>query len=404
MTIADELIARVDADRARENNQGSVIKEIIDRVDADRGPGFLTGTKDVLASAAIGLGNIPKAVTQIGEMATSGSPIFAQGTQAIDNAMNWLRERLVSDETLAQQRQIARTIANDDAAWYDVISQAFRNPAGALTQGAESLSSFAVPAGAGAGAVRGVSALSRALKPTSNIVARTLASVDPRRAQMAALLGTNALMNAGETFSESQGQDIADRYQGAGVSGVASLIGSALTGGAAERTLSNMILRDVLKGGIRERVAGVAKDAAKEGVQEFIEEGGNAVGSNVAKNEDINIGQALRQGAYGALLGAGTGGALGSVNALTAPPPLARIAKRKSKRRLNKQHQVNRRLRRRPLRLVRLPKRQERRLNLSLSRLPRRLRSLLQCSRRLLKKQLLFRKQRPNPRQTTISG
>lgn len=321
MTIADELIARVDADRARENNQGSVIKEIIDRVDADRGPGFLTGTKDVLASAAIGLGNIPKAVTQIGEMATSGSPIFAQGTQAIDNAMNWLRERLVSDETLAQQRQIARTIANDDAAWYDVISQAFRNPAGALTQGAESLSSFAVPAGAGAGAVRGVSALSRALKPTSNIVARTLASVDPRRAQMAALLGTNALMNAGETFSESQGQDIADRYQGAGVSGVASLIGSALTGGAAERTLSNMILRDVLKGGIRERVAGVAKDAAKEGVQEFIEEGGNAVGSNVAKNEDINIGQALRQGAYGALLGAGTGGALGSVNALTAPSP-----------------------------------------------------------------------------------
>lgn len=321
MTIADELIARVDADRARENNQGSVIKEIIDRVDADRGPGFLTGTKDVLASAAIGLGNIPKAVTQIGEMATSGSPIFAQGTQAIDNAMNWLRERLVSDETLAQQRQIARTIANDDAAWYDVISQAFRNPAGALTQGAESLSSFAVPAGAGAGAVRGVSALSRALKPTSNIVARTLASVDPRRAQMAALLGTNALMNAGETFSESQGQDIADRYQGAGVSGVASLIGSALTGGAAERTLSNMILRDVLKGGIRERVAGVAKDAAKEGVQEFIEEGGNAVGSNVAKNEDINIGQALRQGAYGALLGAGTGGALGSVNALTAPAP-----------------------------------------------------------------------------------
>lgn len=321
MTIADELIARVDADRARETNQGSVIKEIIDRVDADRGPGFLTGTKDVLASAAIGLGNIPKAVTQIGEMATGGSPIFAQGTQAIDNAMNWLRETLVSDETLAQQRQIARTIANDDAAWYDVISQAFRNPAGALTQGAESLSSFAVPAGAGAGAVRGVSALSRALKPTSNIVARTLASVDPRRAQMAALLGTNALMNAGETFSESQGQDLADRYQGAGVSGVASLIGSALTGGAAERTLSNMILRDALKGGIRERVTGVAKDAAKEGVQEFIEEGGNAVGGNVAKSEDINIGQALRQGAYGALLGAGTGGALGGVNALTAPSP-----------------------------------------------------------------------------------
>lgn len=320
MGIAEELIARVDADRAQEKApRNSVIEEIIDRVDADKGPGFLKGAKDVAASAVIGLGNIPKAVTQIGEMATGGAPIFAKGTELIDDAMEWLREKAISDETLAQQRQIARTIQNDDAAWYDVISQAFRNPAGAITQGAESLSSFAVPAGAGAGAVRGLSALGRALKPTSNVVARTLASMDPRKAQMAAILGTNALMNAGETFSESGEGELADRYQGAGVSAAASLLGSALTGGAAEKTLSNMILRDALKGGMKDRAIGVAKDAAKEAVQEFLEEGGNAVGSNVGKGEDINLGQALRQGTYGALLGAGTGGALSGVNALMAP-------------------------------------------------------------------------------------
>lgn len=320
MGIAEELIARVDADRAQEKApRSSVIEEIIDRVDADKGPGFLKGAKDVAASAVIGLGNIPKAVTQIGEMATGGAPVFAKGTELIDDAMEWLREKAISDETLAQQRQIARTIQNDDAAWYDVVSQAFRNPAGAITQGAESLSSFAVPAGAGAGVVRGLSALGRALKPTSNIVARTLASMDPRKAQLVAILGTNALMNAGETFSESSEGDLADRYQGAGISAAASLLGSALTGGAAEKTLSNMILRDALTGGMRDRTIGVAKDAAKEAVQEFLEEGGNAVGSNVGKGEDINLGQALRQGTYGALLGAGTGGALSGVNALTAP-------------------------------------------------------------------------------------
>lgn len=326
MSIAEELIARVDADRAKQKSpRSSVIEEIIDRVDADKGPGFLTGLKDVAASAVVGLGNIPKSLTQIGEMATGGSEIASKGTQLIDDAQIAVRNKIVSDETLAQQREISRVIEDPNAAWYDVVNAVFKNPTGAMTQAAESLSSFLIPAGAGVGAARVATGASRTLTPTASVVARAL--LNPRAAQMGTVVGTNALMNAADTFSSNYEGELSDRYKGAGVSAAMSLLASALTGGGGEKVLSDIILRggeNVTRNGltgIAQRAMNAAKVPLREGAQEYIEEGGNSAGSDVAMDRAIDLANANRQGTYGGMLGAASGGSVGVLNAALKQRP-----------------------------------------------------------------------------------
>ena len=278
------------------------VDEMSDRVLAERGPGILKGSKDFAASAAIGLGNIPKAVSQIGEMATGSAKPLAMATIIMEDMQDRARENAVSDETLAQQRMISRIINDPNKGWWDVVKAVPEYPAGALSQLAESLSSFLVPAGAGAGAARGAVMLGRALSPTAGVVAKAL--TNPRAAQMAGVVGTNALMNAGDTFSSNREGELSDRYLGAGAAGALSLLAGALTGGGAEKALSDVLLgrgmaqgaaANSVAGRILQNVGGISKTAGKEGVQEYPEEFGQSVGSDIANAEDIDVGKAHRQ-------------------------------------------------------------------------------------------------------------
>ena len=298
------------------------VDEMSDRVLAERGPGILKGSKDFAASAAIGLGNIPKAVSQIGEMATGSAKPLAMATIIMEDMQDRARENAVSDETLAQQRMISRIINDPNKGWWDVVKAVPEYPAGALSQLAESLSSFLVPAGAGAGAARGAVMLGRALSPTAGVVAKAL--TNPRAAQMAGVVGTNALMNAGDTFSSNREGELSDRYLGAGAAGALSLLAGALTGGGAEKALSDVLLgrgmaqgaaANSVAGRILQNVGGISKTAGKEGVQEYPEEFGQSVGSDIANAEDIDVGKAHRQGTYGGMLGALSGGGIGAMQA-----------------------------------------------------------------------------------------
>ena len=298
------------------------VDEMSDRVLAERGPGILKGSKDFAASAAIGLGNIPKAVSQIGEMATGSAKPLAMATIIMEDMQDRARENAVSDETLAQQRMISRIINDPNKGWWDVVKAVPEYPAGALSQLAESLSSFLVPAGAGAGAARGAVMLGRALSPTAGVVAKAL--TNPRAAQMAGVVGTNALMNAGDTFSSNREGELSDRYLGAGAAGALSLLAGALTGGGAEKALSDVLLgrgmaqgaaANSVAGRILQNVGGISKTAGKECVQEYPEEFGQSVGSDIANAEDIDVGKAHRQGTYGGMLGALSGGGIGAMQA-----------------------------------------------------------------------------------------
>lgn len=148
-------------------------------------------------------------------------------------------------------------------------------------------------------------------------------AVSPEKAMTAGVIGGNTLMNAADTFDATADQPLEDRYKGAGVSAAASLLASALTGGAAEKTLASLISGQVAKnaaaGGsaaaLKELGKQIVKGAAKEGLQETGEEAGNSIGEDVARGQDIDLQKAGRRGAFGGVLGAAMGGGVGGLNA-----------------------------------------------------------------------------------------
>ena len=148
-------------------------------------------------------------------------------------------------------------------------------------------------------------------------------AVSPEKAMTAGVIGGNTLMNAADTFDATADQPLEDRYKGAGVSAAASLLASALTGGAAEKTLASLISGQVAKnaaaGGsaaaLKELGKQIVKGAAKEGLQETGEEAGNSIGEDVARGQDIDLQKAGRRGAFGGVLGAAMGGGAGGLNA-----------------------------------------------------------------------------------------
>ena len=148
-------------------------------------------------------------------------------------------------------------------------------------------------------------------------------AVSPEKAMTAGVIGGNTLMNAADTFDATADQPLEDRYKGAGVSAAASLLASALTGGAAEKTLASLISGQVAKnaaaGGsaaaLKELGKQIGKGAVKEGLQETGEEAGNSIGEDVARGQDIDLQKAGRRGAFGGVLGAAMGGGVGGLNA-----------------------------------------------------------------------------------------
>lgn len=166
-------------------------------------------------------------------------------------------------------------------------------------------------------AAKGAGAMGKALKM----------AVSPEKAMTAGVIGGNTLMNAADTFDATADQPLEDRYKGAGVSAAASLLASALTGGAAEKTLASLISGQVAKnaaaGGSAAALKEVGKQvgkqigkgAVKEGLQETGEEAGNSIGEDVARGQDIDLQKAGRRGAFGGVLGAAMGGGVGGLNA-----------------------------------------------------------------------------------------
>ena len=62
----------------------------------------------------------------------------------------------------------------------------------------------------------------------------SLGRFTPGAVATGASIATGAAQNAAETFVDTEGQDMADRYKGAGISGAASLVLGKLLGGGAE--------------------------------------------------------------------------------------------------------------------------------------------------------------------------
>lgn len=299
--------------------------ELLDEAEAAKGAGFFSGLKDLGVSAAAAVPQAVKTVPDILRMAVGDAQVmnpitgemedspYKKLSELLGGLSDWISEKGHSDSTQAQRRNVARFMEDDKKSWKDLPEVLAQNPMGAGTQGVESILSMLVPAGAGAAAAKGAGAMGKALKM----------AVSPEKAMTAGVIGGNTLMNAADTFDATADQPLEDRYKGAGVSAAASLLASALTGGAAEKTLASLISGQVAKnaaaGGsaaaLKEVGKQIGKGAVKEGLQETGEEAGNSIGEDVARGQDIDLQKAGRRGAFGGVLGAAMGGGVGGLNA-----------------------------------------------------------------------------------------
>lgn len=299
--------------------------ELLDEAEAAKGVGFFSGLKDLGVSAAAAVPQAVKTVPDILRMAVGDAQVmnpitgemedspYKKLSELLGGLSDWISEKGHSDSTQAQRRNVARFMEDDKKSWKDLPEVLAQNPMGAGTQGVESILSMLVPAGAGAAAAKGAGAMGKALKM----------AVSPEKAMTAGVIGGNTLMNAADTFDATAEQPLEDRYKGAGVSAAASLLASALTGGAAEKTLASLISGQVAKnaaaGGsaaaLKEVGKQIGKGAVKEGLQETGEEAGNSIGEDVARGQDIDLQKAGRRGAFGGVLGAAMGGGVGGLNA-----------------------------------------------------------------------------------------
>lgn len=299
--------------------------ELLDEAEAAKGAGFFSGLKDLGVSAVAAVPQAVKTVPDILRMAVGDAQVmnpitgemedspYKKLSELLGGLSDWISEKGHSDSTQAQRRNVARFMEDDKKSWKDLPEVLAQNPMGAGTQGVESILSMLVPAGAGAAAAKGAGAMGKALKM----------AVSPGKAMTAGVIGGNTLMNAADTFDATADQPLEDRYKGAGVSAAASLLASALTGGAAEKTLASLISGQVAKnaaaGGsaaaLKEVGKQIGKGAVKEGLQETGEEAGNSIGEDVARGQDIDLQKAGRRGAFGGVLGAAMGGGVGGLNA-----------------------------------------------------------------------------------------
>lgn len=269
--------------------------------------------KDIGVSVGAGVPNVLGTLADVVDMATGDSiDVVGQFGDAAKGVGQQILNEGLSPETLAQRQAISKTVANENTGIGDVAMSMFKNPMGALTMGAESAATMLVPGGAGVG-------LAKAAPTIGKLVPRVANALTPARAGAIGATGANALLNAGDTFGELEGQTLADRYLGASVPlAVSALLGPGMESMAVKRIIG--AADTPVSNSIKEGLANLGKGALKGGAKEFVSEAGEggsqAVGEAIGKGEEVNptqIGkQAFLEGALGAAPGA-VGGGLSNV-------------------------------------------------------------------------------------------
>lgn len=293
-------------------------KEVADlRAVADSG-GVLDSLQDKAASAIAGFPSVGKAVYDIGRLVTGDNDFTKRGSLFWEGMADDVRNNLMSKSGLAKRQLMNRVLDSDDTDAVDVLKFVLENPGAAVDMGIESLPTMGASALGGGGA-------SMVANAGARMLGKQLTKQALAKAATAGTVGTNALMNAADTFTadEVENLPLADRYKGAGVSGAISLALGKLLEGGAEGMIARKMAGSPSKGGV---VGGIAKGVATEAPQEFGEEGGNAIGEQVATGER-NVNKVLKRGTLGGTVGGLMGGAVGSVTTGSAGSPKAQVQK-----------------------------------------------------------------------------
>lgn len=251
---------------------------------------------DIVTALVKGGANTVGTVANIADMIGGGNTAVGNFAKSMDDYAT-RANNAYSQMARGQQEAIQQSVEDPNQNFLDVIFKGITNPYGSFTMGAESAPTMLVPGGAAKMAVNAA----RYIPGVTNAAKAVLPTV----------VGTNAAMNAADTWGELSDVPTADRLKGAGVSGLASLVASALTGGAAEASLARLLTNNVSKEAGKSLLKTTGKGAGKEFFEEFTEEGGNYAGEQVGKGENIDINQLSKRGTLGGVLAAPLGGLSG---------------------------------------------------------------------------------------------
>jgi hypothetical protein len=267
-----------------------------------------------ITSAALKIG--PTAVKGVADLArlVTGDRIGVDTSNAMKRGMQSFDDIIASDAMRAQQANVNQALQDKNVSITDLPGIVAQNPRAAGDAAISTVGSMFLPTGLAVGATKLLPSVAvlggkvAEVAPKFAPIAEKVAALSPGAVATGTSIGTGAAQNAAETFVDTEGQDMADRYKGAGISGAASLVLGKLLGGGAEGVVARRLAGET---GVRGALA-MGKSAAQTGGKEFVQETGegssNYVGKQVAKNEAIDPNTMGKQGLYGGMIGLGVGG------------------------------------------------------------------------------------------------
>jgi hypothetical protein len=299
---ADDILSYLGAAPARQSQQPSLERQ--EPPDATFGSvarDFASGLLQIGPSAVKGAADLARLAT--------GDAIGKDTSDAMESGMGAIRSVVGSERAAIQRKNFEADMANDDVGVLDALS---RNKAALADQVLPALGSMVLPMGA-AGAAGKIATVGR----TAQALDKTALAARVASAQTAAGVGTNAALNAADTFAKlvDNGYSMEDAYVAAGITVPFSLIAGKLTGGGAEvaavRALSGQ--------GVKRGAIEVGKASLREGGQEIGETAGQitgeAVGTDIVPSA-TNVGKQL--GVAG-IIGSVVGGGVNIGSQVTAP-------------------------------------------------------------------------------------
>lgn len=254
--------------------------------------------RDIVATALKIGPTALKGVADLGRLAT-GDHIGVDTSNAMKRGMEAIDQVIGSDALNAQKANINQALQDPNVGIADLPGVVMRNPRAAADTAVSTVGSMFLPAGAAAGVVKTL--------PTIAKIIPSAASVTPGAAATGASVVTGAAQNAAETFVDTEGQAMGDRYKGAGISGAASLVLGKLLGGGAEGVVARRLAGETVGRGVIEAGKSAVKTSAKEFLQEGGEESSNYIGKQTAKGDAIDLNAMGKQGLYGGMIGLGVG-------------------------------------------------------------------------------------------------
>jgi Large polyvalent protein associated domain 38/Large polyvalent protein-associated domain 5/Large polyvalent protein-associated domain 1 len=270
----------------------------LDRETSSPDASWSDNLRDV-AAAGLKIGpTIVKGVADLGNMLT-GDTIDLGVSKRMSKGMKAIDEVIGSDALNAQKANINQALQDPNVGITNLPGIVLQNPRAAVDTAISTVGSMFLPAGAAAGTVK--------MLPTIAKLFPRMASVTPGAAATGASVVTGAAQNAAETFADTEGQALGDRYKGAGISGAASLALGKLLGGGAEGVIARRLAGESVGRGVIEAGKSAVKTGAKEFLQEGGEESANYVGKQTAKNEAIDLNAMGKQGLYGGMIGLAVG-------------------------------------------------------------------------------------------------